>query len=538
MGTRIFPLLDDEEYLSRVEGLAHSQGLHIAGSLSNADASSTKAFYIDHHQRRQVSMPAKGATPAQIIAAISDLDLRAGSRACGVFIVENIGPAYIEALGVAWRLDPSFFVDHALNRDREHLWTPYIFRDEPARIEEKRHSFIDGIFEYHGICVHTDAELSSSPNHLQRHCFRSTWDNVETIVSNTRISYYQVHRELCKFIPKLKTHVTDNAMPDLFLVDAPLSLQKKYKTFPRRIRPSLRLPYAVNRGGLLLPQLLEESNFEDGPYSVFEALKSVFNHGWQRSILFRYDGLFPAPPLCYMLSNSLWQTNLQYLTREIQRISFEEIRNPDPRINETLHDLREDLVSYLISGLSKTTNYVPETITTFWGHFRERYGVMQNAMQHTPVTSHHNALESAAKLEKLLMETFQLLMSSISVQDARMSIEQSHLSNQQALRATQLTILASIYVPLSFVTGVFGMNLKQLNGSGLSIWVFFVGIVIATIVTAVIFLGLQVHSKQKGSRRDAKKANDTDMPSRRARATSNVYNENFENERTVEKSKV
>ena len=66
-----------------------------------------------------------------------------------------------------------------------------------------------------------------------------------------------------------------------------------------------------------------------------------------------------------MLSNSLWQTNLQCLTREIQRISFEEILNPDPKINETLHDLRENLVPYLISGLSKTKNYVPETIRTF-----------------------------------------------------------------------------------------------------------------------------------------------------------------------------
>lgn len=142
------PSQDDEKYLSRVQDLAHSQGLHdIVGSLSNADASSTKALYIDHHQRRQVSMPAKVATPAQISAAIRDLDLRAGTRACGVFIVEIISPAYIEALGVAWRLGPSFFVDHASNREREHLWTPYIFRDESARIEGTRYSFRDGIFE-------------------------------------------------------------------------------------------------------------------------------------------------------------------------------------------------------------------------------------------------------------------------------------------------------------------------------------------------------------------------------------------------------
>jgi hypothetical protein len=54
------------------------------------------------------------------------------------------------------------------------------------------------------------------------------------------------------------------------------------------------------------------------------------------------------------------------------------------------------------------------------------------------------------ELKKLLMKTFQHLMSSISVQDARMSVEQSQLSNQQSLRATQLTILASIYVPFIF----------------------------------------------------------------------------------------
>ena len=143
----------------------------------------------------------------------------------------------------------------------------------------------------------------------------------------------------------------------------------RYKSVPRRVRPSLRLPYAVNSGGLLLPQLLGGCNYEGILYSIFEALKSVFNRRWQCSLLFSYDRLCsrdyrsphasPAPPLCYMLSNSLRQTNLQYLTREIQLISFEEIRNPDPRINETLHDLREDLLSYLISGLSKTNKLCP-----------------------------------------------------------------------------------------------------------------------------------------------------------------------------------
>ena len=162
---------------------------------------------------------------------------------------------------------------------------------------------------------------------------------------------------------------------------------------------------------------------------------------------------------------------------------------------------------------------------------------MRNGRQGTPARMHHSTLEEAIKLEKLLMETFQLLMSSISVQDARMGVEQSQISNRQSLRATQLTILASIYVPLSFVTGVFGMNLKQLNGSGLSIWVFFVAMAIAAIVTGIIFLGLQVHSKREENRSEARKVNNADMPILSSRTTSSIYVRSLENEHTSEKSR-
>jgi Mg2+ and Co2+ transporter CorA len=34
-----------------------------------------------------------------------------------------------------------------------------------------------------------------------------------------------------------------------------------------------------------------------------------------------------------------------------------------------------------------------------------------------------------------------------------------------------LTRLAFLYVPLSFVTGIFGMNVREIDGSPLPIWV-------------------------------------------------------------------
>lgn len=110
--------------------------------------------------------------------------------------------------------------------------------------------------------------------------------------------------------------------------------------------------------------------------------------------------------------------------------------------------------------------------------------------------SHNKTLEEAVELKSFLMEIFQLLLSSISVQDDKMSVKQGQLSNQQSLRATQLTILASRYAPLSFVAGIYGMILKQLNGSVQSIWVFFVTLVIAGLLTVSLYLGFELRSRK------------------------------------------
>jgi CorA-like Mg2+ transporter protein len=244
----------------------------------------------------------------------------------------------------------------------------------------------------------------------------------------------------------------------------------------------------------------------------------VFLHGWQRYLLFNpFYGwdvqgadagrhvAFPASPLCYVLSNSISRTYLRYLSQEIRRISFQEIRDPTLEINETLHDRREDLVDFFKAALVETITWIPPNVDKYIGDLRDNVWPDEISTQHTATGAHRGTLEEALELERFLMETFQLLMSSISVQDAKLSFQQGQLSNRQSLRATQLTILASIYVPLSFVTGVFGMNFKELNGSSLSIWVFFVVVVIAVAVTAIIFLVLQLRSKQTRRANSAEK---------------------------------
>ena len=89
------------------------------------------------------------------------------------------------------------------------------------------------------------------------------------------------------------------------------------------------------------------------------------------------------------------------------------------------------------------------------------------------------------------MQTFDLLMSSISVQESQLS--------------SRLTLLAFIYVPLSFVTGVFGMNLKEINGGALSAWTCVVALVVMVVLTAIFVLLLRAY-EHRSKKRDFSKA--------------------------------
>jgi Mg2+ and Co2+ transporter CorA len=112
-----------------------------------------------------------------------------------------------------------------------------------------------------------------------------------------------------------------------------------------------------------------------------------------------------------------------------------------------------------------------------------------------PIQDLQRIYDEAVKLEVFLMETFQLLMSSINIQDSQASIKQTR-------RSTRLTQLAFIYVPLSFVTSLFGMNIKELNGSVLDLRAVFVCVIAVALTTAIVFLFLHYFSAKSKARRN------------------------------------
>lgn len=171
----------------------------------------------------------------------------------------------------------------------------------------------------------------------------------------------------------------------------------------------------------------------------------------------------------------MWRTNFQCLKREIESIAFKDVRRPSILINDRLHDARQKL-----GGLQAEVRFARkylrmDDLDAFFQH-------VQYSRPNAPRDALAQVLEESEHLYQFLMDTFQLLMSSITIIDSQTSLE-------EAKRSTSLTQLAAVYLPLSLATSIFGMNIKEINGSPLSVWVVFVALGILGLGTVVLLLG-------------------------------------------------
>lgn len=75
-----------------------------------------------------------------------------------------------------------------------------------------------------------------------------------------------------------------------------------------------------------------------------------------------------------------------------------------------------------------------------------------------------------SNLKQEISDTFQLLIGAIAIRDSEVQKKLARESRQQARRATALTALAAVYLPLSLTTGVFGMNITEINQGTPKYW--------------------------------------------------------------------
>lgn len=117
--------------------------------------------------------------------------------------------------------------------------------------------------------------------------------------------------------------------------------------------PTLHLPVSTSRGGLVLPALFyHEQN------SLSEILKQFFSHAWHFNVL---RGEVSAETIVYLLVASTWLTNMRALNQKLKHVAFSDIRRPNIKTNDQLHDIRE-LLAQFQTQVSNAKQWMPDSV--------------------------------------------------------------------------------------------------------------------------------------------------------------------------------
>jgi hypothetical protein len=124
-------------------------------------------------------------------------------------------------------------------------------------------------------------------------------------------------------------------------------------------------------------------------------------------------------------------------------------------------------------------------------------------------------LDQILAFKQEIGDTFQLLIGAIAIKDSEIQKKLARESKLQARRSTALTALAAIYLPLSLTTGVFGMNILEIDQGKPRYWTVLamgLGLLVVTLPFLVwVFLDkddeddiVKSQSKTRGSHHDDK----------------------------------
>lgn len=241
--------------------------------------------------------------------------------------------------------------------------------------------------------------------------------------------------------------------------------------------------------------------------NIFDAFLDCFRHLWTNNLVLElipiheYSLEFRPAIFTYMLVTSINDDRLTALRHQIRQISFYAIRDQSISITDTLHDAREELAK-IKDACNETLKY--RTRIRDYGDLESLQELQQRI---------ENLAVSAEDLHKFFTETIQLIAQMITIRDAQNSAKQAQESFKQtaeSLKQTKqamlLTGLAAVYLPLSLATGLFGMNVREINDSSPRIWMFIVTLLVLIVLT-VAGMGV-VLLFQKRSERPPKPENE------------------------------
>jgi hypothetical protein len=207
------------------------------------------------------------------------------------------------------------------------------------------------------------------------------------------------------------------------------------------------------------------------PFAVFECFQSLLcplDHASRdretkkltsRELTLSGDGPFPHDKdalemvisSTWILAAYQWQANVDYLQDMFRQLRFDALTLPGMRTYLPLIPLRQLIVG-MRDSLPRAQQESRTQENRMWAGQLLRLSLQPSNLSEI-LCKVAGEIET---LDKELNDEIHLIIGAVTVQD-------SDANKQQSERATLLTLLAAVYLPLTLVTGIFGMNIKDIN---------------------------------------------------------------------------
>lgn len=161
----------------------------------------------------------------------------------------------------------------------------------------------------------------------------------------------------------------------------------------------------------------------------------------------------------------------------VRFIGLQDISDGEEEIMRQLRDVRQ--------ALNRLYRCIEENKTHERASSRAKHANIK-AVDHCERNYFHGLADQVRDLEQTVLRDMKVLMMTMNTRDISNNLALTEATHRQSRSMTLLTWLMMVYAPLSCAAGVFGMNLRQLNDSGLEFW-WFVGVAFVLLGATMAF---------------------------------------------------
>ena len=230
------------------------------------------------------------------------------------------------------------------------------------------------------------------------------------------------------------------------------------------------------------------------PFSVHKLLQKLISRGFsdfnraERDFLlsFNYRDPFRLHGSTWLLAAQQWRFNLQYLQDTFRLRRYDALVHPGMRTYRPLIHLRQlivDMRDQLPKAYSQSLHHTS---------YQEEHSNRDPPSLFKVIAQ---VMEDLGKLDKELNDEIHLIIGAVTVQD-------SDANKTQTERATLLTLLAAVYLPLTLVTGIFGMNIREVDEGKPTWWACVIVLAVVAACTVAFYLAYRHLRAKKRAREE------------------------------------